>query len=171
MRPVRTFGAAVAAALVLAACVPPAAPPAPAPAPPPQPAPPPAPTPPPAVDWRDAPLSQGDWTYAERPGPRATFAVEGPIFVVECTTARQAIFLRFGAATGSALTVRTTFGERSLPASNDGGMMRATLAAADPLLDEMAFSRGRFLVQADGQPDLILPPWPELARLVEDCRQ
>jgi hypothetical protein len=169
MRLVRPLG--TAAAMVLAACVPRTAPPAPVPAPPPQPVrPPPAPAPPPA-DWRDAPLSQGDWAYGQRPGPRAAFGAEGPLFAAECTTAGRITLARVGAATGPTLTIATTFGERSLPASSDGAMTSATLAAADPLLDEIAFSRGRFLVEVGGQPDLILPSWPELARLIEACRQ
>ena len=44
------------------------------------------------------------------------------------------------------------------------------LPPADPLLDQIAFSRGRFLVQAEGGPSLILPAWPEPARVIEDCR-
>jgi len=46
----------------------------------------------------------------------------------------------------------------------------ATLAASDPLLDEIVFSRGRFMVHVDGLPDLILPSWPEPAHVIEDCR-
>jgi hypothetical protein len=168
MRLVRPIGTA-AAAMALAACVPRTAPPAPVPAPPPQPVPPPAPAPPPA-DWRDAPLSQGDWDYGQRPGPRAAFGAEVPLFAAACASAGQITLTRIGAATGPTLTIGTTFGERSLPASSDGAMTRATLAAADPLLDEMAFSRGRFVVEVGGQPDLILPTWPELARLIEECR-
>jgi hypothetical protein len=44
------------------------------------------------------------------------------------------------------------------------------LAATDPLLDAIAFSRGRFAVEAPGLPTLILPTWPEPARVVEECR-
>jgi hypothetical protein len=171
MRMVRLLAAALAAAMALTACMPRPAPPASAPAPPPRPAPPPpAPAPPPS-DWRDAPLSQGDWGYGDRPGPRAAFGAEGPFFVAECTIAGQVALARVGAAAGATLTIGTTFGERSLPASSDGATLRATLAAADPLLDEMAFSRGRLLVHTDGQADLVLPSWPELARLIEECRQ
>jgi hypothetical protein len=34
----------------------------------------------------------------------------------------------------------------------------------------MAFSRGRFMVEAQGMATLVLPAWPEPARVVEDCR-
>jgi hypothetical protein len=44
------------------------------------------------------------------------------------------------------------------------------IAAADPILDAMAFSRGRVLVEMEGQQPIILPSWAEIARIVEDCR-
>lgn len=43
-------------------------------------------------------------------------------------------------------------------------------AANDALLDAIIFSRGKFLVAAADVPDLMLPPWPEIARVIEDCR-
>jgi hypothetical protein len=43
------------------------------------------------------------------------------------------------------------------------------MATRDPLLDQMAYSRGRFMLAAGGQ-ELIVPAWPEVARVVEDCR-
>jgi hypothetical protein len=48
------------------------------------------------------------------------------------------------------------------------------LAARDPLLDAMAFSRGRIAVTvggvAGGAEALVMPAWPEAARTIEDCR-
>ena len=157
--------AALAAAL-LGSCAPrpapPAAPPTPPPAPPEPPPPPPAP-----LDWQDAPLSDGDWAYRETgDGSVATF---GGQFAVRCLPARRIALSRAGAA-GSALTVRTSDGARSLPAAIGPDGLAATLDAAHPLLDAMVFSRGRFAVEAAGAPLLILPAWPEPARVVEDCR-
>ncbi len=48
------------------------------------------------------------------------------------------------------IVVRTTYGERRLPAGPDHEHVRSALAADDPLLDQIAFSRGRFLLQAEG---------------------
>lgn len=48
--------------------------------------------------------------------------------------------------------------------------MVASFAARDPLLDAMAFSRGRFAIQSDGLPTLYVPSWPEIGRVLEDCR-
>jgi hypothetical protein len=169
---IRLWGTALAAA-ALAACVPRTMAPAPRPAPPPAPAPPPPAAPPPApappVAWQDGPLSPGDWTYERRGDPRAAFGAPDPVFVVGCTAARQVSLARVDGAGGQTLAIRTTFGERSFPVAQPSATI-VVLAASDPLLDEMAFSRGRFLVRTGGQPDLILPTWPELARVVEDCR-
>jgi hypothetical protein len=48
--------------------------------------------------------------------------------------------------------------------------LAADIAATDPILDAMAFSRGRVLVEMEGQQPVILPSWAEIARIVEDCR-
>ena len=46
----------------------------------------------------------------------------------------------------------------------------AGLPARDPLLDAMAFSKGRFAVEVAGLPTLYLPSWIEVSRVIEDCR-
>jgi len=170
-------GAALLAAAALTACVPRSAPPAPAPAPPPRPeprpAPPqpvPAPTPPPA-DWQDAPLSAGDWSYRQDgDSALASFRSERLSLTLRCERLGT-IRIGLTGAQAPALVVRTSYAYRRLPAAaGDGTGTIATLAASDPLFDQMAFSRGRFLVQADGGPALIVPAWPEVARVTEDCR-
>jgi hypothetical protein len=42
--------------------------------------------------------------------------------------------------------------------------------AQDPLLDAMAFSKGRFAVESAGLATLYVPPYPEVTRVIEDCR-
>lgn len=161
-----------AAALLLAGC---ASNPAPAPAPrigPPAPAPV-EPTPPPAASappapagWEDQPLSPGDWRFVAGPPAAAEYG-EGPAsFALRCDPALRRILLtRAGAA--AALTIRTTFSSREFGLAPEGG---AALPASDPFLDAIVFSRGRFAVEAAGQPPLILPTWPEPARVIEECR-
>jgi hypothetical protein len=161
---------AAAVAALLAGCVPrPAAPP---PAPPPSPPPPPpAPPPPapPAADWRDAPLSPGDWRYDNDGRSLAYFGAPGaPSLALRCDDGRVA--LTRGGAPAAALTVTTTFGARTVRAEAQGSNAVATLAPNDPLLDQMAFSRGRIMVEGEGAPALLVPAWPELARVIEDCR-
>ncbi|HEY1606810.1 MAG TPA: hypothetical protein VGF77_14555 [Allosphingosinicella sp.] len=166
-----TLGAAAAAAIALAGCVPrPAAPvapplmPVPPPPAPPVPPPPPAPPPPPQ-DWRDIALTPGDWTYRPDPGGSvATFGTAAPDFALRCLSAvRQMVMERTGAAAGARLVVRTSFGTRTVASGTP-------LPAGDPLLDQMAFSRGRFTIAAEGLPMLVIPAWPEPARTIEDCR-
>ena len=164
------LGTAAAAAIALASCATPgpapvARPPAPEAAPSPPPAPPPAPVPPPPRDWRDLDLTPGDWTYQQDgAGSAARFGAGAPAFALRCApAARQVVVERTDAPPGTRLIVRTSFGERVVAAG-------APLAAADPLLDQIAFSRGRFTVAADGLPLLVIPAWPEPARTIEDCR-
>ena len=127
---------------------------------------PPAPTP--NVAWIDAPLSAGGWTY--RQGGSAAFGLPGsPTFVIACTGSR--IRLERPGASGTMLTVRTSSEARNLPAALSGGGLVAELPASDPLLDAIAFSRGRFAIEAAGTARLVIPAWPEAARVVEDCRR
>lgn len=168
----RRLTVATTAALLLASCAtrPPPVAPAPAPA---RLAPPvPVPVAPPPADWRDAPLSPGDWVYGGESGDRAALynSPQGTAFVMRCAAAGRISFARPGTA-AAAMTVRTSFGERTLPVSaSRTGEAVATLAASDALFDEIAFSRGRFLVQTAGAAALVLPTWPEAARVIEDCR-
>ena len=34
----------------------------------------------------------------------------------------------------------------------------------------IGYSRGRFIIQQDGLPTLVIPAWPEIERVTEDCR-
>jgi hypothetical protein len=171
----RDLAAASLALLALGACVPRAEPPAPLPAPAPVPRvvpvpPPPAP-PPPTTDWATGPLSPGNWVYTpSSSAPAALFRSEPVGFAVRCQQDRL-IWLGIIGAQGDALVIRTSFGMRRLPAERVHlNEMTAQLPAGDPLLEQMAFSRGRFLVTVEGGPSLVVPAWPELARVIEDCR-
>ncbi|MGN6269501.1 MAG: hypothetical protein ACTHM0_06360 [Sphingomonas sp.] len=164
-------------ALAVAGCVPSVAPP-PAPAPRPAPAPAPAPTPSPRLtgDWRDWPLTPGDWTYRSTPaGGVSTFAVAGmtPSVTLSCDRAtRRLTLVRAGTVPGtSAMTIVTTSQTRTAPAQPDGrGGSAASFAATDNLLDSIGYSRGRFIIQQAGLPTLVIPAWPEIERVTEDCR-
>jgi hypothetical protein len=150
--------------IMATACVPRAAPPAPVPVPAPTPAPTPTPRPLPAPtvsNWEDAPQTPGDWTYA---GGVARFGLPGqPRLEFRCTGG--AVAVAFLGASADLLTFRTETTERSVPAS--AGV--ASLSARDPLLDAIAFSKGRFAVEA-GSGTLYPPAYPEISRVLEDCR-
>lgn len=133
----------------------------------------PAPTPPPAAPgWQDAPLTGGDWSYSgQGAASAASYGAPGqPLFILRCEPSRQMSLARVGASAGAGLTIRTSSVARTIAAAPQGGALVASLAASDRFLDAVAFSRGRFTVESSGTPMLILPAWPEVARVIEDCR-
>jgi len=163
-------------ALAVAAC---AGPPPPTPSPPPARfvPPPPRPVPPPPTgDWRDWPLTPGTWSYRrDDRGSLALFGRPGDeaLLTLRCdTAARRIYFSRAGSAPGP-LTIRTSSMTRTLPVQPTGGAVpyvALALAPADPLLDAIGFSRGRFVVEQAGAPTLVAPAWAEIERVTEDCR-
>lgn len=173
------------AVVLLSACV---APPKPAPtprppvvaAPIPRPVavvPPPLPRPP--ADWRDAPQTPGVWRWSIESGrSTASFVAPGGAIVASlaCNRAAAQVLLSRAGPGGEEqqpIAVTTTNGTRPLlsePLLSAPGWLTAELRPADPILDAIAFSRGRFALEAAGQPPLYLPSWPELGRVVEDCR-
>jgi hypothetical protein len=168
------------AALLIAGCVPRVVPP-PAPAPAPAPAPPPAaPTPAPAPaptltgDWRDWPLTPGEWRYRRTAGGGvSSFGVPGatPSVTLTCDRATRRLTLVRAGASSAAMTIVTTSTTRTVPSRPDGaGGTAASVAATDSLLDAIGYSRGRFVIQQAGLPTLVVPAWPEIERVTEDCR-
>lgn len=162
--------------------------PAPTPTPIAQPAPTPAPSPtqapPPVIaqsayeNWADAPQTAGDWSYRDGTGlSYATFGQAGAAarFGIECAKSSRTIRLVRGARTeGSVpMRIRTETAQRLITAqaSADGRpKLIANLPSNDRLLDAMALSRGRFAVETGGMETLYLPAWPEITRVIEDCR-
>jgi hypothetical protein len=129
------------------------------------------------VDWRDAPQTPGDWRWSLAGGSsRATFGPAGaPVAMLTCDQPSRTVLLaRAGDAAGAVpMTVRTTFSLRPLTSdatASKPGWIAARLAPRDPLLDGMAFSRGRFTLEVAGFAPLYLPSWPEISRVIEDCR-
>jgi hypothetical protein len=177
------LSAAMLGVATLAGCVapssPPPAQPIPVRPPPLAPLPPPPPSPPLPVDWRDWPVSAGDWRYrVDTLGSTATFGPENGLaeFSLSCDAARAQIILsrRVVGVMPGAVSVRTTSLERSIavqPSASMPGYVSATLPARDPLLDAMSFSRGRFVVQSEGAQVLVAPSWAEVPRVIEDCRR
>jgi hypothetical protein len=161
--------APLTALTLVAACVPAGKPPAPAPRPAPTtPAAPPPPASPPPADWRDAPRTPGDWRITS-PGI-ASFA-DG-IFGIRCNRGSSTVSLfRSGTAAGPvSLAITTSDTTRTLTANPVNGGVQVDLPARDRLLDSIAFSRGRFAVQAQGMQPLYVPSWTEISRVIEDCR-
>lgn len=159
-----------------AACVGPK--PAPTPAPSPRPTVVrPTPTPAPVAtysSWMDVPQTAGDWRFGATSGGSEARFGEPVSFTLRCVAGSRSIeLIRSGtfAADGS-MTVRSESVSRALAGArtSDNAGLRAVLSASDPLLDAMAFSKGRFAIEAAGVPPLYLPSWPEVTRVIEDCR-
>jgi hypothetical protein len=71
------------------------------------------------------------------------------------------------------MTIQTSSTRRPVTGSAQPGpppAIAVIFAPNDPLLDAMAFSRGRFAVETAGKPTLYVPSWPEVSRVIEDCR-
>ena len=165
---------------VLSACAPKTPPPVPAPPPGPvqSTVPPPQPLPQRAGDWRDAPLTPGAWRWSGGGGGRSTasFAQAGraPLLTITCLT-RGTVQITHAGITSAATPMSVTTSGGIFPLMSDplnpattGSSV--TLPARAPVLDAMAFSRGRFVIEVAGQAPSYLPAWPEVSRVVEDCR-
>lgn len=176
----------LAVMFALASCVGPTAPPRPAPLPAPTPTytPPPPPRPMPTTaplgkDWRDWPMTAGDWVYRQDGrGSIALFGVPGAdaALTLRCDRAANTIYLsRQGSAAGPVtMTVRTSTVLRTLSATPTGGTppyVAVALQPRDALLDAIGFSRGRFVIEQVGYPPLVVPAWAEIERVTEDCRR
>ena len=157
--------------LTLSCCVAPEREPAPEPAPAatapaPEPVSSPTPTPKPTGEWTEWTATPGQWIY--RRDDRGTLALFGEpnrdaLLTLRCELPARRMFLtRAGSASApTPLTIRTTGGVPPY--------VGIALSPTDMILDRMIYSRGRFLVEGGGAP-LIVPSWPEIARVVEDCR-
>ncbi|MFN3619053.1 hypothetical protein [Sphingorhabdus sp.] len=166
------------AIMALAACV----------APPPQPAPKTVSAPPPVVvtptpeprlagDWNDWPFTPGNWTYSrDGRGSMGAFGAPGRTATVSlrCDAQSRRVYLaREASAPGQRMVIRTSTAMKEFIAravSANTANIAAEILPNDPILDAMAFSRGRVLVEAEGQQPVILPSWAEITRIVEDCR-
>jgi hypothetical protein len=125
----------------------------------------------------DVPQTPGDWRYAPGSGgSEARFVGPSgePVFALRCIRASRLVELvRFGNFAGDAgMTVRSESATRTLagmPMMDNSGL-NAVLPPSDPLLDAVAFSKGRFAIEAPGAATVYLPSWPEVTRVIEDCR-
>ncbi len=118
----------------------------------------------------------GNWAYAATSdGSEATFANSGgfPQLWVRCVRAtRKVSIAKPATAAAPFINVWTSSQTRTVPASFNPATGRLTieLDASDALLDALSNSRGRIGFTVSPQPSLIVPAWPEPARVIEDCR-
>ena len=97
-----------------------------------------------------------------------------PQLTIRCTRSTGAIaLLKPRRRARRSLWVWTSSQKKSLPATydrSDRRGSRAELAAFDPLLDAIASSRGRIGFSTSGLAALVVPPWADVGRVIEDCR-
>jgi hypothetical protein len=177
----RLIFALSAAAVLLSAC---SSRPIPAPPPPRPVAPPVAPLPAPAPvlsgKWEDWPLSPGNWVYRQdERGSIALFGKPGldADLMLRCDRGARRLYLsragRIGDGDAADMVVRASSGVKTFRVRGTGDTppyVAVELAPTEPHLDVMAFSRGKFIISIKGGPDLVIPPWAEFSRVIEDCR-
>jgi len=118
----------------------------------------------------------GSWSYRAISGGSEAFfadAAGAKRLVLRCTRAQRIVSIVRSEvpAAASTLSVWTTSTARSVPSRYLATReLAADLAAADPLLDAIAFSRGRFATGAAGAPMVAVPAGPEPTRVIEECR-
>ena len=118
----------------------------------------------------------GDWTYSSTAdGSEATFANASaqPQLTMRCTRSNRRITIFKNTPSASpTLWVWTSSQSKSLPATFDAasGRVSVELGAYDPFLDAIAASRGRIGFSTSGLDALVIPPWADVGRVIEDCR-
>jgi hypothetical protein len=118
----------------------------------------------------------GIWSYRTVAGGSEADFIDGTAAVrlkISCNRAARTVSIaRTGVpAAAATLSIWTTSLSRSVPArflaTKD---LIADLSASYPLLDSIAFSRGRIATGAAGAAMVAVPSSPETARVIEDCR-
>lgn len=166
------WGTAGAMALFVAGCAAVPTPQAPQPAPAPVAATPPPAQPvaaAPALPWTDRVLDAGGWRYdaANRAASFVPARGGAPLATFSCSGGAMRLTAMLGAPGQPVeVSLKTSAGTDQL--RFDGG--GATLPARDIRLDHIAFSRGRFALEAANGHALTLPVQSEIGRAIEDCR-
>jgi hypothetical protein len=118
----------------------------------------------------------GNWTYeSTNEGSHATFSNSSglPQLTIRCTrSTRRVAIVKAASLASPSLWIWTSSEKMSLPATYDSStsLVSTDLGAYDPLLDAIASSRGRIGFSSSGLQALVVPPWADIARVIEDCR-
>lgn len=128
-----------------------------------------APLPRPTIDWREARVTPGNWVWSNAGGRSVARFADG-LFTMRCDQS-AVVLARRGSGEGQVpVSISTSAMTRTLSGTGSAGEIVLSLSARDPLLDAMAFSRGHFAVEVAGLAPLYMPSWPEVSRVIEDCR-
>jgi hypothetical protein len=129
-------------------------------------------------DWLGLTVINGNWRWA-REGTlsvaRLSLASGRERMGLSCDPATRLVSMTIDAPpTGSGMvSVTTTTLSKDVPIASVPDRpwaSRITFKARDPLLDAIAFSRGRFMIQQAGVTPDVAPVQPEIGRVIEDCR-
>ena len=130
----------------------------------------------PTGHWTDWELSPGAWVY--RQDERGSIALFGAIgsdalVTLRCDKVRARLFLSRASDVGGTMTVRASSTSKAISVQPTGGKpayAASEVGVGDPILDAMAFSRGRVALELNGALNIAIPVWSEIGRVVEDCR-
>ena len=129
-----------------------------------------------AADFSYSPVLPGTWIYRSVTGGSETAFVDGAgstRMLISCGKLTRLVTIsRISAAPAASMSFWTSTVTRDLASRFDqpSGRVIAQVGGLDPLLDAIAFSRGRFAVSMPGYPALVLPAGGEVGHVVEDCR-
>ena len=107
------------------------------------------------------PLASGQWSYVANASE--SIATFGTQLQLRCDRSSRTVVISRPNSAPASLTIIADSTSRTLP-------LNGQVLANDPLLDAIAFSRGRFIVAGGTGPTIAVPSWPEAARSIEDCR-
>jgi hypothetical protein len=118
----------------------------------------------------------GNWNYATIAGGSEANFVDSASrtqLTIRCTRlSRQVTILKPASTAAPFMWVWTSSQVKNVPATYDAtsAQVSASLPAFDPLLDAIASSRGRIGFSTSGLAALVVPPWGDVGRVIEDCR-
>jgi len=131
----------------------------------------------PTGSWIDWPITAGDWVYRrDTRGSIALFGQAGAdaLVTLRCDRQRGRIYLaRSSSQKAANFTLRSSARLKQLAAQTTAGSMpyvAAEIMPDDPIMDALAYSRGRIALETTGELSIALPVWSEIGRIVEDCR-
>lgn len=121
-------------------------------------------------------METGVWSYRrDERGSIALYGAAGKdaLAMLRCDKAWGRLYLSRAASAGGTMMVRTSSTSKSIAVLSIGtqpAYAAGELASNDPLLDAIAFSRGRIALELPGAQNIAIPVWSEIGRVVEDCR-
>ena len=127
----------------------------------------------PSGSWIDWPITPGDWVYRQDArGSIALFGQAGAdaLVTLRCDRQRGRIYLaRSSSQQGANFNLRSSARLKQLTARTTAGTkpyVAAEIMPNDPIMDALAYSRGRIALETTGELSLALPVWSEIGRIV-----